>query len=1647
MRVSAKCFFFLLLVGLPVTVSAQYSNSWMKLSQPYYKIPVARDGIYRLTYSHLQAAGFPVNGDPRYIQIFHRGQEQSIYVKGQGDGTFTPNDYIEFFGQKNDGTMDSLLYKQPSLQPHKYYNLYSDTTSYFLTYSYPNTLGIRMDSVQLANTGNLPAENYQFYQRLFVFRDQYSAGYKAGDLTSATTFDVGEGWTGVALQQGVTIDYIIDSLNNGVVAGGNPKFEMLLVGRDFQTHNLQVSLGANESSLRTLTSPSFTGFGTYLISSDLNWSDIGNDGRMVVRFTALSASTNRYQASVSYIKVTMPQNFDWATQTKKSFQLNVKPGQSYLSITNPPGNLRLWDISNLQSIVQIRPIVANPNPFNVIVPGGTSKLFASSEILTPSIIPVSFRDFSNSNANFLIITNKILRKPAGGYSDAVQAYAAYRASAAGGSYDTLITTVDQLYDQFNYGEVSPLAIYSFMKFMTQGSIKYLFLVGKGRDITYSGYQRKTVPSTEYHDLVPSAGYPGGDIAFTSGLGGTTYYPLVPTGRLTATNPAQIISYLNKVKELESTPLQPWEKQLLHLSGGGSATTEAYELNLFRQYVDGYKAIAEGPYLGGHVTTLSKSNVGIEKINVAPIVNQGVNLVTFFGHSSSSTIDIDIGYVSDPTLGYNNVNGKYPVFLINGCNAGTIFANSITFSEDWMLAQGKGSRNFIAGTSFGRAMDLDDYSTSFYRVGFGDSTFITKGIGDIQKEASKRYLASTISNIYTIAQVQQMVLAGDPAVKLFGTTRPDYAIDNGSISLASLDAKSVTSLSDSFALKIIVKNLAAYYPKPVKVRVIRTFNDNTSKTYDSTYAPVPYIDTLTFKLKKESGINGFGNNLFTIIIDPINAIKELDETNNTGILNAFIPSNGTVNLSPPNYGIVNTGSLNLVFQDANLLGAQRNFSLQIDTVSTFNSSFLKQVTVSGKVLAKAAVNLLAGDSIVYYWRTKPVKQNASDSATWTVSSFIHINNSPEGWAQAKFSQFTNDALVGLESDLNQRQIKFIETIAQLNIKSIGANSGSLAIDASMKVDGFEYNVQPQQEGVACRYNTINLVAFNKQTAAPYPGISVYLNDPRGCGYQPSVINSFSSTELQTGDGIDLLHYIDNIKMSDSVVLYSVGNPDFSTWPSNVLTKLNDLGISAAQITSLTDGEPVIIYAKKGAAIGSAKVFRTSQSPATSQDLALVSTITAGYTSGKIKSPLIGPANNWVNFSAKASAVETVDNVTYTIYGVSLTGQETLIQSGITSTFDLSSVDPVQYPQLRVQINLQDSINQSASQLRNWFVFYESVADGLIFFQGSPDAQSIPEGQTFTSNYGFTNISSKSFYDSLQVNLDTRSLSKGHTESTHFKIKAPAPGDTTTFSIAINTIGKTGLNDVTVFVNPKIQSEQYYENNVIALGEYLNVVADRALPTLDVTVDNRYLLNGDYVSPNPAIQVKLHDNNPFLFVTDTTHVNIFLSYPCGETPCVFQRIAFNRSDVQWSPATAGKDFTVSFHPLNLSPGTYILQVAGTDASGNSSGAQPYQVDFQVKAETTLALKSVYPNPSTDGFNFNFELSGNELPNEFTLQLYSREGQLLEQFDLNDVDNFIIGNNNIYWSAVKSGVSNGLIIYKLTVSANGKTASQSGRLLLLK
>ncbi len=1642
--VNRGVFLFVLLL-FSFSVLAQAPNSWIDFSQSYYKIPVSKDGIYKLTYSDLQAAGFPVSSvDPRRIQIFHRGVEQAIFIQGQADAALNTNDYLEFYGKKNDGTRDANLYKPSSLQPHSYYNIYSDTAAYFLTWNFTSQ-GKRMPAFSEVNVSNLPKESFQHCEKLLVVTDQYSGGYTQNDVMQYTQFDKGEGWTGIALRQGQAADYALDLLTNPVQSGGLPQLEVLLVGRDNISHTAEIYVGSNVGSLRLVNTSNFLGFETLKVTASLNWTDIGADGKMIVRVGAAGTGTQRFQFSSSYIKINFPQSFDLLSTTEKTIRLPINSGgKSYIELVNPNANQRLWDVTDSNNVLIIgtqnsggllSAVIANTQ--------ATRILYANTVTLTPVLKPISFRPIQPASHNYLIITHRSLLKPAGGYTNVVEAYASYRATSEGGGYDTLIVTVDQLYNQFNYGETSSLAIYEFVKFMVNGgSPKYLFLIGKARDV-YS-HRKAAASSTELKDLVPAAGAPGADIAFSAGISGTVYEPALPTGRLTATKPEQVAAYLNKVKEIESSFNNPdeivWRKEGLHLSGG----IQPFELIYFKDIVNSFKTIAEDYYWGSKITTLSKRDPNpVEVINISEEINKGVNMITFFGHSSPNTIDIDIGYVTDPTLGYNNP-GKYPVFLINGCNAGNSLANGISFGEDWMMAANKGARNFIAHSSFGFVNTLQQYSDYFYRIGFGDSTFIAKGIGDVQKEVAKRYIESNGASMPAITQVQQMLLLGDPAMKLFGTSNPDYETNDNSIFLESIDGSPVTALSDSFAVKVIVRNYGAARETPLQVKLSRKFSDGSSMDYVSTFSSPFFQDTLKFILYKPKQ-DGSGSNEFLILLDPEDELKELSKSNNSAKLIINIPSNGTKNLYPLPYAIVSSTTVDFIFQDTDLLSAKRDYQIEIDTVSSFNSPYVRKIKLSGKVLAKLLLNLLPVDSMVYYWRTKFAQPKEGESLDWVNASFTYIKDSPEGWAQSETGQLTENKLTDIIIDpING--FKFSETTSDVFVRTFGSNNPTPYTSVSVKINNAEYNLGTQ--GQPCRNNTINLIAFKKATAVPYAGIPFNFQDPRTCGREPQLINSFTVSEIETGLNNDLLSYVDNIGVSDSVLIFSIGNPGYSTWSSNVLNKLIEFGVSPTDIALLEQGEPLVIFGRKGANAGTAKVFTTAANPKNEQELQVIETITGRAAYGKMSSVLIGPAQSWSKFIPRVSVVEASDSYSFSIFGVKPDGTDSLIQENIVLDVDLSSVNAIKYPYTRVELFTNDEINLTPVQLKNWMVIYEPTAEGILMHNEEPEVKEIQEGAPWSDQFKFVNISNKNFSTSLTAEIEVFNRTKLTKEVQKIVIDAPAKYGSTIFTLLTSTISKVGFNDLSVFVNRKIVPEQYYDNNGITLKDYIIITPDHTRPLLDVTIDGRYLQNFDYVSPNPMIRAVVKDENPFLFKSDTIGVNIFLRSPCGASECDFVRINFNSGEITWTPATATSNFKVEYKPKSLADGVYALEIEATDATGNKSGSEPYQITFQVKNETTFNFKSVFPNPSSEYFYFQFQLTGNTLPDYFDLQIFTTDGRLVQKFTQADVNDFKLGVNELIWQAYDlSGCAlpNGMYLYRMRISSRDVEAQQQGKLIL--
>ncbi len=1625
--------------------NAQYQNEWINFSQQYYKILTAKQGIYRLTYSDLQNAGVPVASiDPRMIQIFHRGKEQSIHVQGQADAVFNLEDYVEFYGVRNDGTLDKSLYKPATAQPHNYFNLFSDTTSFFLTWSIGAVPGRRVTTFDEVNVSNLPKDSFHNNEHLIVNTTQYSGGNTFGEYLQYTHFDIGEGWTGNAIRQGQSIDYTIDNINNMVTGSGTPELEVLLVGRDWQSHTAEILVGPNLSSLRSVSIQTFEGYITSQATLPISWSDIGADGKLVIRFIAAPAPNARPQFSVSYLKLKCPQNFQTNGLTEKVFYLTINPsGKSYVEWDNAPASMRVWDVTDPASIVSIGTRISGTALTAMVASTDTHrKLYAFTSTATPEMKKVNFRLIDPLQANYIIISNPLLMKPTLSYSDPVKAYAGYRASDIGGAYDTLVITTDQLYNQFNYGETSPVAIYEFMNFMVgKGQPLYLFLIGKGRDVT-AGFHRIVNPGISVaKDLVPSAGYPGSDMNYTAGLGATAYEPAVPTGRLSATKPEEVANYLNKILEVENPDIvQDWQKRGLHLSGG----IQDYERLAFRSYLDGFKSTAEGIYWGGSISTIAKQEPDpVEIINISDKVNEGLNLITYFGHSAPNLIEIDIGFVTDPVFGYNNT-GKYPSFLINGCNAGSVFLNNELLGENWVNAANLGARNFIGHSSFGFASTLRSYSEYFYRIGFADSVFIRKGIGDVQKEVARQYMNATSPLITNITQVQQMILLGDPAVRLLQHNEPDYVIDDSSLELISFDGKTVTALMDSFAIKITTKNLGVVKNKPVKIRVTRTFKDGASASYDSLFAPLIYQDTLFFKIVRGDE-DGSGENLFLVEIDPEDEISELSENNNEATLSKSIPSSSTLNLFPIKYGIESNTTVKFIWQTSDPLSSVRDYLFEIDTASTFTSPFRKSKLVSGKVLATTSLELLDKDSTTYYWRTKYDQPLQGESQDWNESSFSIINGSQEGWAQIQKDQLKENFFNGLMSDGSGTPFRFEESMTAVEVKTFGSLNPLPPTDVSVKINGAEYNLANQ--GQPCRNNTLNFIAFNKTTAVPYAGIPFNFQDPRTCGRVPQLINSFTAAELGAGD---LSAFVNAVDVSDSVVIFSIGNPGYISWSSAIKSSLGELGVGLGELNSLDAGEPIIIFGKKGASPGSASVFRTPFDPANEQLIFVSREITGRKTEGTMKSVLIGPAQEWVQFRYLPPLMEASDQVTFMIYGVDNSGVETLITADASNEFDLSQISAEDYPFLSIAFNSKDEINLTPADWKNWIVLYEPVAEGVLLYKGNTSSKEVLEGGPWSTQFAFANISNKHFIDSLTVEFDVVTKSNQDHLTQTFNILQPSPGDTTFFEVTSSTLGKGGINDVNVFVNKRVVPEQYYDNNYANLSGYLIVRPDDINPVLEVTFDDRVIRNGEFVSSNPLIQMKLMDENPFMLKTDTVGVTVLLSYPCASDYCPFTRIPLSSNSIKWFPATTTSDFRVEFTPGNLQDGEYVLSVQAADGSGNPSGESPYQISFKVKSETALNFNGVYPNPSSSGFFFNFELTGNRLPDEFLLEIISPTGQLVTRFGIEDIYQFYIGSNEILWNGkdiTGKTLTNGVYLYRLRMKVNDKESVNTGRLVWIR
>ena len=400
-------------------------------SQPGVRIGIKRTGLYRVTASQLQAAGFDTNTDPTNWQLYMNGVEQAINIGSNGS-------YVEFFGRGLDA-------------------LESDTRIYYLVNG--STPGKRMASVMLRpalKTASLPSYSQD---SLLKVRSTYIS----------------------TLLNGPTSNFVGDV----IILGGTPPvetFTLSSVDTAVPTARLIVKLLAFNKSLahtigltlngQSIGQVSNNGSQSFTFDAQVPTSDLVS-GQNSLQLTALTSGDATFFDSV---EVVYNRGFV-ADQNAVLFGLPNFYSTQVRGFSSP--NIRMFDVSYDGTPVQIvgASIVADVATYKAIIPAYRERLMygvEDSAIMQPFSITAnapSTLSTTNHNANLVIISYKDFMTQANAWAD-------YRRSQG---FSVEVVDVEDVFDEFNYGIVSAQSIKDFLFYAKnnwQTAPGYVLLIGK-----------------------------------------------------------------------------------------------------------------------------------------------------------------------------------------------------------------------------------------------------------------------------------------------------------------------------------------------------------------------------------------------------------------------------------------------------------------------------------------------------------------------------------------------------------------------------------------------------------------------------------------------------------------------------------------------------------------------------------------------------------------------------------------------------------------------------------------------------------------------------------------------------------------------------------------------------------------------------------------------------------------------------------------------------------------------------------------------------------------------------------------------------------------------------------------------------------------
>jgi hypothetical protein len=1659
-----KRIILLLLTAFSLSAGAQvYNNEWIDYSKTYYKFRVGVSGIYRITPTALASIGLDnVNAD--HFQLWRNGQQVALYTSVQS-APLGSTGYIEFWGEMNDGKPDKPLYREPDYQLFDKFSLQTDSAAFFLTV---NPAGGNLRFVTTANNvaGNtLPVEPFFMFTAGFYYKDKINQGRAelvGSSYTYSSSYDYGEGYTSVDITTGASKAINLTNLLPYTGAGApDAVVNVNAAGNAVNPRYFKVKLNGDSIYGRAMDYYDYTRSSIPVPVSRIS------SGAASIEVVNLCANPGDRMV-LSHMEVVYPRQFNFNALRTFYFELQPSGVGNYLEIANFAHNSVipvLYDITNSRRYLGD---ITNKALVKFALPPSATRrrlmLIHQQANLITTINTFEQRNFINyalttNQGDYLIISNKVLTNASGG-TDPVEDYRAYRSSPQGGSYNAKAYMIDQLEDQFGLGiKKHPLAIRNFFRWARanfSAPLKNVLLIGKG--VLYNQVRiNERNPDLEKLCLVPTFGNPASDVLLTAE--GNSSIPLTPVGRISAITKEEVADYLDKVRQYEqlqavSSPSiadKGWMKNVVHVTGASDNNTS----DILLAALNGHKTIIEDTAYAANVHTFTKNSAEsvqqVASVRLENLFREGIGLLTYFGHSSASTLEFNL----DNPQNYDN-QGKYPVFIVMGCNAGSFynynlarFSTKETISEKFVLAKDRGAIAFLASTHLGIVHYLDIYNSRNYRA--MSKTHYGGTLGEIMDDAIRQVFGLTTENdFYARFQCEQFTLHGDPAIRYYNFEKPDYVVEE---QLVKISPSFISVSEEKFRVDASFMNIGKAVNKDIIVELKRTYPDGSTEVLLRDTIPfTKFIDSVSYDVRivptRDKGLNKI-----TMTVDVGDKVAEIYETNNSITKEIYIIEDDVKPIYPYNYSIVNNQDIKLVVSSADPFAIAHEYRMEMDTTELFNSPWkvTRSLNTKGGVF-EFTPGVTFTDSTVYYWRVSVAV--TTGSPVWNTSSFQYIANGEPGFSQAHYYQHKKSKISRISLDSTTRKWNYLPVINNLFVgNGVWASAITQESEIVVNVNDSSYirNI--------CNYGfTFNV--FDKNTFKPWrnqvvpPASGLYGSGYPGCAESRMHNFEFPNTQIGRNNAMLFLRGIPDSNFVVARFTFRNGTPNqfASAWlndemtygaGNSLYTELKSHGF--LEIDSVNRPRVFSFVYQKNMQLTHAPEYIISNGVFDPITLS-VNCITPDSI-GYIVSPKIGPAKSWKQLHWRgASDAIGGDTPVIDIYGVNNSGSETLLITGIDindQDHDISSINASDFPYVKLKMKNADLQHYSPYQLRYWMLTYNPVPEGAIapniYFEAK---DSVGVGEIVNFGIAFKNISQANF-DSVRVKLAV--TNKNNVEEIIYdgRQKALVAGDTIKLNVPVDTKLLAGHNTVFINFNPdNDQPEEHLFNNFAFRNLYVR--PDSLSPVMDVTFDGTHILNRDIVSSKPHILVKLSDELKGMALDDTSLVTVNVRYPDGN----LRRFYFNNSNdtLQFVPAQQGPGIdentaSVRFNPYFLEDGEYELIVTGKDRSGNFAGGAQYKVSFLVINKPMISNMLNYPNPFTTSTAFVFTLTGSDVPQNIRIQVLTITGKIVREITKDELGPLHIGRNitEFKWDGTDQygqKLANGIYLYRVITNLNGKS-----------